>query len=272
MEKAPWIRSFRAFVLRRVGPAGPRERCRRGATLTSPTQAGGSSMATLTEPRAPSQTPGVLFHDATWVDYETMLRLVGERPIRVTYDRGTMEVFMPSFGHEYEARLIGRIIDTLTDELDIPVMAGRTTTHRRQDLDRGAEPDQCYWLRENARRIARKLQLDLATDPPPDLVVEVDVTSSSLERLPIFATLGISEVWRVARGRLEFLHRQADGTYAARDRSLNFPTVPVTEIARFLDLGRNSEATTWIRSFRAFVRLHLIPPRPPERPEGAGQP
>src|SRR4051812_26661873 len=98
-------------------------------------------MATLTEPQAPSRPPGVLFHQVTWEDYEAMLRLVGERPIRVTYDRGTMEVFMPSLGHEGSSYLLGRMIDTLTEELEIDVEAGGTTTHRRRDLDRGAEPD-----------------------------------------------------------------------------------------------------------------------------------
>ena len=79
----------------------------------------------------------------------------------------------------------------MNEELDMAVKAGRTTTHKREDLDRGAEPDQCYWLGENARRMAGKRRLDLALDPPPDLAIEVDITRSSLDRLPIFAALGV---------------------------------------------------------------------------------
>jgi Uma2 family endonuclease len=189
--------------------------------------------------------PGVVLHDVTWNDYEDMLRIVGERPIRVTFDRGSMEIFMPSFGHEDDAHLLGRMVESLTDELDIPVKAGRTTTHKRRDLERGTEPDQCY---------CGKRQLDLAIDPPPDLVIEVDVTNSSLERLPIFAALGVPEVWRLAGPGLEFLHLQPDGSYQAHDRSRGFPAVPVAEILRFLELGRSEEETAWARSFRAFAR------------------
>ena len=202
--------------------------------------------------------PGVVFQDVTWADYEAQLRIVGERPIRVTYDRGTMEVFMPSFGHEDDAYLLGRIVDTLTEEPEIAVKAGRTTTHKRQDLDRGAEPDQCYWLGENARRMAGKRQLDLTVDPCPDLAVEVDISHSSLDRLPIFAAIGIPEVWRLA-GSLRFLHLQPDGTYQARERSLAFPALPSAEVSRLLEQGRASEDTAWIRSFRAYVREVLIP-------------
>ena len=230
-------------------------------------------MATISRPYVPGPPirSGVVFHGVTWDDYEAMLRLVGERPIRVTYDRGTMEVFMPSFGHEDDAHLLGRIIETLTDGLDIPMKAGRTTTHRRRDLDRGAEPDQCYWFHENARRVVGKRQLDLAVDPPPDLIIEVDVSSSSLERQPIFAAMGVPEVWRLAGQKLDFLHREPDGTYQARDLSLNFPAVSVAEIARFLDSGRGDDETTWVRSFRAHIRDALAP-RPHERLDGAEQP
>ena len=126
-------------------------------------------MATVTHPTMPGPaiTPGVVFQGVTWDDYEAMLRIVGERPIRVTYDRGRMEVFMPSFGHEDDAHLLGLMVESLTDELHIPVKAGRSTTHRRRDLDRGTEPDQCYWFGENARHMIGKRQLDLSIDPRP---------------------------------------------------------------------------------------------------------
>ena len=184
-------------------------------------------MATMTRPPAPplsDPTPaGIVFREVSWNEYEAMLHIVGERPIRVIYDRGTMEVFMPSFGHAEDAHLLGRVVETLTDAFDIPVKAGRTTTQKRKDLDRGTEPDQCYWLRENARRMVGKRQLDLNVDPPPDLVIEVDVTSSSLKRLPLVAAMGVAEVWRLVGGSLAFLHLQADGTYQACDLSRNFP-------------------------------------------------
>jgi Uma2 family endonuclease len=216
-------------------------------------------------------TSGVVFHDVTWVDYEAQLRIVGDRPIRVTYDQGTMEVFMPSFGHEDDAYRLGRMIDTLTEELDIPVKAGRTTTHKRQDLDRGAEPDQCYWLGDDARRMAGKRQLDLTVDPPPALAIEVDITHSSLDRLPIFAALGIPEIWRLTVDSLQFLHLQPGATYRPHDRSRAFPRLLAAEVARFLEQGRTGEDTAWVRSFRAYVREVLIG-QPEQGPDGDLEP
>jgi Uma2 family endonuclease len=214
-------------------------------------------MATATQGQPGS---GVVFHNVSWADYEAQLRIVGERPIRVTYDQGTMEIFRPSLGHEDDSYLLGRIVDTLTEELDVAVKAGRTTTHKRQDLDRGAEPDQCYWLGDNARTMAGKRELDLAIDPPPDLAIEVDVTRSSLERLPIFAALGIPEIWRLAAGSLQCLHLQPDGTYQLRGSSLAVPALNSADLTRFLEQGRAGEVTAWIRSFRAFVRETLNAP------------
>ena len=215
-------------------------------------------MATVTQPQPAAKlipsSSGVVFGGVSWADYEAMLKIVGDRPIRVTYDRGTMEVSMPSFGHEDDAHLLGRIVDTLADQGDIPVKSGRTTTHKRKDLDRGTEPDQCYWFRENARKMVGKRQLDLSVDSPPDLIIEVDVASNSLKRLPLFAAMGVSEVWRLAECSLEFLHLQPDRTYQVSELSRNFPTVAATEVSRFLEEGRSVEETAWVRSFRAYVQ------------------
>jgi Uma2 family endonuclease len=203
--------------------------------------------------------PGVVFYGVTWNDYEAMLRIVGERPIRVTYNLGTMELFMPSFGHENDSYLLGRMVDTLTEELEIPVEGGGATTHKREDLDKGAEPDQCYWLHDRAERMRGKRELDLYVDPYPDLVIEVDVSHRSLNRLKIFAALAVPEVWRSDGRKLEFLHLQKMGTYRARAKSRNFPALSVAMALEFLEQGRTSDKTTWIRTFRSYVRDHLLP-------------
>ena len=218
-------------------------------------------MATATTPpgKRPPGSSGVVFHDVTWDDYEAMLRIVGERPIRVTYDQGTMEVFMPSYGHNNDAYLLGRMVDLLTEELEIDMEGGDTTTHKRQDLGKGAEPDKCYWFGDNARRVRGKRQLDFNIDPVPDLIIEVDVTRTSLDRLKIFAALGVPEVWRSKGGTLQFLHLRADGTYRPRATSRNFTNLSVASVARFLKQARTTDKTAWIRSFRAFVREKVIP-------------
>jgi Uma2 family endonuclease len=213
-------------------------------------------MATVAPP--PPTWSGVVFQNVSWADYEAQLRIVGERPIRVIFDRGTMVVVMPSFAHDDEAYRLGRIVDILTEELDVEVKAGRTTTHKRQDLERGAEPDQCHWFGENARKMAGKQDLDLSIDPPPDLAIEVDPTRSSLERLPIFGSIGIAEIWRIVDGSLLFLHLKEEGSYEPRDPSLAFPNLSAHQLTPFLEQGRAAEDTAWVRSFRALVRDVLI--------------
>jgi Uma2 family endonuclease len=224
-------------------------------------------MATATaSPRKRTPTSsGIVFHGVTWDDYEAMLRIVGDRPIRVTYDRGEMEIFMPSFGHNTDAYLLGRLVDVLTEELEVSMQGGDTTTLKREDLDKGAEPDKCYWFGANARHMSGKRQLDLSCDPAPDLIVEVDVTRTSLDRLKIFAAMRVPEVWRSTSRALQFLHLQADGTYQPRATSRNFSALHASAVAQFLKEGRTADSTAWIRSFRAFVREKIVPG---QRPNG----
>jgi Uma2 family endonuclease len=222
-------------------------------------------MATATagsRKRTPTSS-GFIFHDVSWDDYEAMLRIVGDGHIRVTYDQGTMEIFMPSYGHNSDAYLLGRMVDMLTEELEISVQGGDTTTHKREDLGKGAEPDKCYWLRKNARRMSGKRQLDLTREPVPDLIIEVDVTRTSLDRLKIFAAMGVPEVWRSTSRSLQFLHLQADETYQPRTASRYFPALSAASVAQFLKDARTADKPTWIRFFRPFVREKVVPGRRP---------
>ncbi len=225
-------------------------------------------MATVTKERIEQVENGFDFEGVSWDDYEAMLRIVGNRPIRVTYDQGRMVLMSPLFQHGNPAYLLARMVDELVEALGITYEPSDSVTFRRRDLKKGVEPDKCYFFGENALRIRGKRDIVLPQDPPPDLVVEVDVTASSLERLPIFAALGIPEVWRFSDAGLEFLHLQPDTTYRASDRSRAFPMFPVSEAARFLNEGRDADKIAWVRSFRAYVRDNLVP-RPQERPEVA---
>lgn len=226
-------------------------------------------MATISTPSpAPGlATTGIVFQGVTWDDYEAMLRIVGERPMRVTFDRGKMEVMSPLWKHGSISYLLGRLIDVLTEEGGVPVEAGDPVTFNRQDLEKGVEPDKCYYLGDHAGLVRGKDRLEMGADPPPDLVIEADVTHSSLDRLGIYAALGVREVWRFDGQALQFLHLQADGSFQPRDTSLNFPGLTLAAIARFLEQARDSDKTMWIRSFRAYVRDQLLP-RLQRRPEG----
>jgi Uma2 family endonuclease len=207
-------------------------------------------------------SPSVVIHDVPWADYEAMLRIVGERPIRINYDRGRMEIMSPLIRHGNSAYLLGQMVDILAEELDSPYLPADPVTLRRPDLNQGVEPDKLYYFGANAARIRGKWDLDLTIDPAPDLIIEADMTSSSIPRLPIFAALGIPEIWRLDGDDLQFLHLQPDLTYQLRDHSLAFPDFPLADAARFLEQGQNTDRITWVRSFRAYVRDNLVPHNP----------
>jgi Uma2 family endonuclease len=193
-----------------------------------------------------------------------MLRAFAEQPgFRLTYDRGTLEIMSPLWEHEGSAYLLGRLVDALTEELGMSVRAGRTVTLRRRRLRRGLEPDNCYWL-ANEARVRGKTRLDLRTDPPPDLAIEVDVASSSLNRMSIYAALGVPEVWRVDAQGLTFNVLVAR-SYQVRPTSLAFPQLTPADLIPFLArLGEDE--TTILRGFRAWVRQHLLGGAAPAQP------
>ena len=215
-------------------------------------------MATATQPRT---SPGVVLEDVTWAEYEAQLRIIGDRHIRVNYDSGRMEIMSPLRRHGNDATLLGWMVHVLVEELDIPTKAADPVTLRRPDLDKGIEPDRLFHFAANAVAVQDGREFDFTVDPPPDLVIEVDMTSSSVPRLPIYAALGVPEIWRVEDGDLQFLYLQPDGTYQPRDHSRAFPALAVAEAIRFLDQGRGSNETAWIRIFRAYVRDILVPQR-----------
>lgn len=199
-----------------------------------------------------------LLYGVDWHTYETLLNALGDRRIRLTYDRGNLELMTLSFRHERFGYLLGRMIETLTLELDLPVLGGGSTTFRREDLDRGLEPDECYYL-ANQPQVRWKEEIDLTVDPPPDLAIEVDITRSCLDRIGIYAALGVPELWRFDGEFLQVYGLQGDGTYAIQTRSLSFPFLPMADIVRFLIEGPKTDETPWIRSFRDWVRAEVAP-------------
>lgn len=216
-------------------------------------------MATVSRRRP---VPGIVLEDVPWADYEAQLRIIGDRHIRVNYDSGRMEIMSPLRRRGNDAYLLGRMVDALAEELDIPTKAADPVTLKRADLGKGVEPDRLYHFGLNAVAVQERREFDFTVDPPPDLVIEVDITSSSVPRLPIYAALGIPEIWRIDDDELQFLHLQPDGHYQPQDRSRAFPALLVSEAGRFLEQGQAANMTAWIRTFRAYVRDVLVPRAP----------
>jgi Uma2 family endonuclease len=210
----------------------------------------------MTATLIPSQSSGILLKNISWKTYESLLNELAEQGgIRLTYDRGNLEIMTPSAPHEGSKKILGRFVESVSEELNIEICSLGSLTCRREDLARGLEPDQCYYI-QNEDVVWDKEQIDLNQDPPPDLVVEIDVTSSSIDRLSLYASLGVPEVWRYDGNRLIIYQLEAQ-EYTERDVSPTFPFLSQVEMLRFLELRRTTKENALIRLFREWVRSQI---------------
>jgi Uma2 family endonuclease len=193
-----------------------------------------------------------------WKTYSRLLSIFGDRrDVRMTYDRGELEIMSPLFEHDDDSRFLGRLVTVLTEELGLPLRAGGSTTMRRRLKCRGLEADECFWI-SNAYRMAGRRRLNLRTDPPPDLALEVDVTHGSLQRLPIFAALKVPEVWRLKSDVLIFHVLGADGRYATATHSKAFPQVTPADLLGFVKQARQAgDSNPVVGQFRTWIRQRL---------------
>ena len=199
-----------------------------------------------------------LIHLIDWQQYETLCDVFADRGPRMTYDRGKVEFMSPSSTHERYRMLVHFVIEAITDELDIPRISGGSTTFKREDLEKGLEPDQCYYF-ERAAQLRDPLRIDLATDPAPDLAIEIEVSRSALDRLSIYAALGVREVWRFDGEDLIVHVLQDDGSFPESQKSAAFPFVPMEEIAKFLSEYDSANDTRRGKEFRAWVQAEVLP-------------
>jgi len=201
-----------------------------------------------------NQTAGhIVLYNVAWSTYETLLAELDCPGTRFTYDRGTLEIMSPSEDHERFKTLLGRMIETMTEELAIPIRSAGSTTWKNVLREHGIEPDECYYVASEPQVRGRR-EIDLSVDPPPDLVVEVEITKSVLDKMRIYAAMGVPELWRYDGKALKVEQLQADGNYARQSQSAAFPLLPPAEIERFLQECNKTDETTWIRSFREWVR------------------
>ncbi len=163
-----------------------------------------------------------------------------------------------SSGYEQRSRAINRLIEALTEELQIPIASAGSTTINLERAEKGLEPDECYYLR-NEPRVRGKTQIDLEFDPPPDLAVEVDVSRGSLNRLESHAGLRVPEVWRYTKGHLVVHQLQDDGNYAIQPTSRNFPFLAMDQFDRLVRTSSTTDQLTWMRIVRDWIRQKVAP-------------
>ena len=193
----------------------------------------------------------VILEGVSWDLYVALRKLPENRRKRMTYDRGALEIMTLSSFHERIARLIARFIEEWTVGRNIPIIGCGSMTFQREDLDRGLEPDQCYYIQHEGVVRSRQ-QIDLSVDPPPDLVIEVDHTSGSLNKMSIYAAMEVPEVWRWHEETLQ-VYVLVAGRYVERDASPCLPEFPFRQLNGALPQRHSVDETSLIRHFRAAV-------------------
>ena len=195
----------------------------------------------------------VVLSNISWQTYQSLLIDFEREPAtRLTYDRGTLEIRMPLAPHETYKKILGRLIEAATEELDLEIRSLGSLTCSREDLAKGLEPDQCYYI-QNEPKVRGLQQIDLAKLPPPDLAVEIDITSSSLDRFSIYADLRVPEIWRYD-GRSFTIYKLVENEYVIQDHSIALALLSADKILQFLSLSASIGENNLVKQFRLWLR------------------
>jgi Uma2 family endonuclease len=190
----------------------------------------------------------MLLQGISWETYQRLVVELEDSPsTRLAYAGHSLELMKTSYAHERIKVVLGGAINFYTVEAQVPLRSGGSTTLARADLARGVDPELCYWVQNEASARA-------GADVPPDLVIEVELTKSSLDRLAIFAALGVREVWRHDGQALSVLLLGAHGRHEAAARSAAFPDLPPAELARVVELRGTTDDMTLMRDFQRRAR------------------
>ncbi|GAB4455971.1 MAG: Uma2 family endonuclease [Armatimonadaceae bacterium] len=190
----------------------------------------------------------------SWQTYESLLQdYRGYNGARLAYDRGILEIMSPGPDHEFISQSITDIVTVAITEWDIDVTPLRSTTFRRADVEAGFEPDSCFYI-QNATAMRCRTEIDLSSgDPPPDLVIEVDVTHSSLDKFPIFARIGIAEVWQHREDGIR-IFALTESVYREQDMSFAFPRLTQADLNRLLAQSATLRRPDWVRLVREWAQ------------------
>jgi Uma2 family endonuclease len=204
----------------------------------------------------PTQAPPIvgeermLIGDISWDFYVAFCEEIGERPLRLTYSSGMLEIMITKTPHEFYKKMLAKLIEVIILELDLPVRSGGSMTFQRKDLEKGFEPDECWWI-EHEAEVRTKREFDFRRDPPPDLAIEM--SRSLVSRVGIFAAMGVKELWRHNGRRLLFCVLHDDGTYRVQDASLAFPFLRPADLEPYLQIDDDTDETTRVRRFRDWL-------------------
>ncbi|MEO8891339.1 MAG: Uma2 family endonuclease [Coleofasciculaceae cyanobacterium] len=190
----------------------------------------------------------VVLKGISWATFKALMADIGEdRSCRIAYDQGILEIMVPYQEHEEPKIMISSLVEALADELEIEIRQLGSLTLEREDLTRAVEPDTCFYIQNEA--VVRGKEIKLPDVPPPDLVVESDYTSSSLNKFDIYASLGVPELWRYSRQSLQ-VYQLVEGNYELSQTSLAFPFLPIAEIPGLIEQSKVVGQRAVVRLFR----------------------
>ena len=195
----------------------------------------------------------MLISDVSWDFYVAFCEEIGERPLRLSFSDGMLEIMIAKAPHEFYKKMLAKLIEIIILELDLPVRSGGSMTFQRKDLEKGFEPDECWWIEREAE-VRTKSEFDFQRDPPPDLAIEIEMNRSLVSRVGIFAAMGVKELWRHDGRRLRFCALQDDGSYRDQDTSLAFPFLRPADLEPYLQIDDDTDETTRVRCFRDWLR------------------
>jgi len=199
----------------------------------------------------------LILNDVPWEEYEELLSDLGEGyAVRIAYDRGRLEIMSPTARHGMYRDLLLRLVDSLAETNEVVLETRGSTTFKEKQLLQGAEPDTCFYV-ENAKRIIGKGNIDLAKDPPPDIIVEVDVSHQSTGKLSFYSAIGVPEIWRYDERQVRILHL-IEGRYVDRyvemPSSLTFPVLTDKVLTAALEQSKTEGQSAALRTFRQWLK------------------
>ncbi len=199
----------------------------------------------------------IQLHPVSWETFNQLLEELGDnRNKRLTYYQKTLQIMSPLGKHENNNRFIESLISVIADELNVNLKKFGSLTLKSQPLKQGVEPDSCYYI-TNESQVRSKQNIDLDIDPPPDLVLEIDITSGSLNKLPIYANFGVPEFWQYKGDKLKvFLLEEESNTYQEAKASKIFPFLDLKQIPQLIERSLDIGETATLKQFRQWVKNH----------------
>ncbi|NQE34486.1 Uma2 family endonuclease [Microcoleus asticus] len=197
----------------------------------------------------------LLVEDVNWQQFESILAELGERRAsRLSYSNGRLEIMVPLPEHEKAKEIIGDMVKILLEVRQIAFESLGSTTLKNERMSQAVEPDTCFYI-QNQAAVIGKNRLDMSIDPPPDLAIEIDLTSRT--QLDNYQILRVPELWRYARRGLKINVLQAE-QYIESDMSPTFPNIPIVELVnQYTQQSQVSGRTRAIQAFKNWVRENL---------------